>query len=396
VRGTRVRSDTAPGAADEAGPEEGGNMQTGGDAGTGPTWAGPCCLLCHAHVGAEHIAEHFAQCFDEHCPVDSAPAADDTSELTQPHSAAVRRETEEADAREVALFDESLLGGPIPSFVVTRILQALDMPSLGQLGRVTRGWERASRAHCRVRCAYKASKLAGLLPARHVQLASDYLGRTHDEQCRCVCQLERQSAHARCAAQVTIYVKSFNGKRIWWRVRCTPAAAVNNAPAPLGVLGVICLGDLCYLIQDKSGVPAGEQLLVDTSTCRRAVHWDVPLAFCAVPRRSCNEVYIEFDLLLATSVNGPERHGIDAFEAFEAARARADSIGRKCRAAISDCQQHGEGGDHGVADNRARGGRARAPMQWQRTVTTRGVPTDVKRPWVPGCPWMLSAQCDRG
>jgi hypothetical protein len=271
------------------------------------------CLLCGVQMGADHIAEHFAQCFDEHSPVDAAPAVD-TDELTQTHSAAVRKEAEQIGALQVALFDESALGKPFPSSVILIILQMLDMPTLGRLGCVSRGWQKHCRASCRVRCAHEVGQLVQLLPARHRQLGSQYLGRTPAEQCRGVCRLEELEARW-AAPEIQIFVKNLAGKTGSWCIRPAEAAVHNR----FGVLSTICTGDLYHLVHEWDKITLEQMLLMNGATGRAMRHWDVPLLFYAraaygagVPRET---LCVKFDLLLGTSVSRSDPESMAAFEA---------------------------------------------------------------------------------
>jgi hypothetical protein len=283
------------------------------------------CPLCDRWVVAEHIAEHFTRCFDEHSPrpaaAEDAFVAMGGRERTQARSVAVHQRVKQADAsqEEVALFDESALGVHVPSSVIALILQPMDMSTLVKLGIVNRGWRKACRTRCRVRCAHEVSQLARLLPARHRQqqivsdlpnssyyyllpewhrqIVSDYLGRTPAAQCRGVYRLEQQLAQGCWAAEVFVYVKHLNGRFGGWRVRSTAEAQPSTQ---FGVLGAICVGDLHDMIHQSQGTDVNCILLLSTSTFRPALHSDVPLMFYATPKQRGNVVSVEFNVLMRT------------------------------------------------------------------------------------------------
>lgn len=288
------------------------------------------CLLCGAQVGVDHIAEHFTKCFDEHCPVDTTTPSVDVAELTQTHSVASRKEMEEIDQLQSALFDESSLGGElIPSSVILSMLQMLDMPTLMNLGSVNRGWQRVCRASSRVRCAHALSQLVQLLPARHRPLACDYLGHTSADQCRGTYRLEQQQmGKPRWAGSVDIFVRYGDGcntRMAAWRVTThsstsTAVGVVDSSWSRFGTLGVVCVGDLHSLIQDKIGIPPDMLFLVDRSRLRPAVHLDVPLICYAEPYLDGDMVCVSFVMLMPTSVNRIDRESKQAYEAMHGVR----------------------------------------------------------------------------
>jgi hypothetical protein len=262
------------------------------------------CLLCSVKVGTNHLAQHFAECFDEHCPVDVAPGDEDG--LVQSHSVALCAQSEELDALRVALFDESTLGEPIPASVVMVILEKLDMATLGRLGCVSRGWQKLCRVSCRVHCAHEVRQLAQLLPDRHMQFALEFVGRTAAEQNRRVCQLEQRKWPFTGDA-VTIEVKTLTGKCNVYHI----CSAQTGGSTRVGVLGAICAGDLCRLVHNDEGCPVEQILLMDRDNGRAMLHWDVPLIFYTTPDAE-GHICVEMGLLSAR--HPLDRESVTSFE----------------------------------------------------------------------------------